>query len=84
MLFFCKHLSLVVRPKNYENSKKNIFGLSVVLELKVKNLVRFYKTKYIKNQGYQNVFIIIVGHLFQYFSMKTKFRKIRLIFDIEK
>ena len=40
-LFFCKQLSLVVnkyiRPKKYENGHKNIFGLSVVLELKVEN-----------------------------------------------
>ena len=26
-----------IRPKNYENSRKNIFGLSVLLALKVKN-----------------------------------------------
>ena len=31
-LFFCKQLSLA-RPKNYEISCKNIFGLSVVLDL---------------------------------------------------
>ena len=41
MLFFCKHLSLVVdkylRPKNYENGLKNILGLSVVLGSKVEN-----------------------------------------------
>ena len=34
-LFFCKQLSLA-RPKNYESSHKNIFGLSVVLDLKVR------------------------------------------------
>ena len=28
---------LYARPKNYENGHKNIFGLSVALELKVKN-----------------------------------------------
>ena len=33
MLFFCKHL----RPKNYENGHKNIFGLSVVLGSKAEN-----------------------------------------------
>ena len=27
----------IVRPKNYGNGHKNIFGLSIVLELKVKN-----------------------------------------------
>ena len=27
-----------VRPMNYENAHKNIFGLSVVLELKVENI----------------------------------------------
>ena len=42
-LFFCKQLSLVInkqdlRPKNYENSHKNIIGLSVLLELKVKTV----------------------------------------------
>ena len=36
MLFFSKHLSLV-RPKNYENGHEDIFGLSVVIESKVKN-----------------------------------------------
>ena len=40
--------------KNYENGHKNIFGLSVVLELKVKNLAHFYWTKYIRNQNYSN------------------------------
>ena len=42
-LFFCKQLSLVInkqdlRPKNYENRHKNIIGLSVLLELKVKTV----------------------------------------------
>ena len=72
MLFFCKHLSLVVRPKNYENSKKNIFGLSVVLELKVKNLANFYQTKYIIIQSYPSMSIIKIGLLFQYPSMEKK------------
>ena len=39
-LFFCKHLSLVVNKyklKNYENGHENIFGLLVILELKVEN-----------------------------------------------
>jgi hypothetical protein len=36
------------KPNNYENSHKNIFGLSYVLELKVKKLDPFLVTKYIK------------------------------------
>ena len=40
-IFFCKQLSLVLRPKNYENGHKNIFCLSVVLELKVENWALF-------------------------------------------
>ena len=79
-----KHLSLVVRPKNCENSKKNIFDLTVVLELKVKIWPNFTKqsTLYVI-QSYPSMSIIKIGLLFQYPSMK-KIKKIRLIFDIEK
>ena len=43
MLFFCKDLILVVnkQEKKYENRHKNIFGISIVLELKVKDLAHF-------------------------------------------
>ena len=68
---------VLARPKTYENGHKNIFGLSVVLELKVKkSTILTFKviflcqklglilvTKYIKNQSYPNMSVIKVGLL---------------------
>ena len=59
------------RPKNYENDHENIFGLSVVLELKVKNsMILTFKVIYVKNQPnlseketnfyYRNVLITLI------------------------
>ena len=42
--FFCKHMILVV-DKYYENGHENIFGLSVVLELKVENWTLLFLKK---------------------------------------
>ena len=72
------------RPKVYKNGHKNVLVIWLDLVLSIKIWVHFYKIKYIKNQSYQNMSIIKVVLLFLYSSMKIFFRKIRLIFDVEK
>ena len=59
---------------DYENGLKNIFGLSIVLELGL-----LFVRKYIKNQSYPNMLIVKVGLLFLYSTMKKKSERLRKI-----
>ena len=54
------------------------------LRLEGLNFSPFLVIKYIKNYSYQKMSIIKVVLLFSFSSMKMFFRKIGLIFDIEK
>ena len=72
------------RLKVYKNGHKNVLAIQLDLVSNIKIWAQFQKIKYIKNQSYRNISIIKVGLLFLYSSMKIFFRKIRLIFDIEK
>ena len=72
------------RPMVYEKCHKNVLPIWLDLVSNIKNWAHFEEIKYIKNQSYQNMSTIKVVLLFLYSSMKIFFRKIRLIFDIEK
>ena len=53
--FFCKDMILVV-DKYYENGHKNIFGLSVVLELKVENgTILTFKVIFLRQKSTESI-----------------------------
>ena len=64
-------------PMDDENGHKNVCGLLVVLELKVKKLGPLLVTEYIKHLSYPNMSIIKVGLPFLYSSMKKKSEGLR-------
>jgi len=69
---------LISKAKELKKVHKNIFGFSVVLELKVKNWTLYQEYNYIKNQN------MAITKVALHSSMKKKLRRIQLIFDIEK